>query len=443
MTINIPEEVNFILKKLQDNGFEGYLVGGCVRDSIMGNTPHDWDICTNAKPEQTQACFSEYNTIDVGKKHGTIGVIMHGGIYEITTYRVDGEYEDNRHPQSVEFTSNIKDDLSRRDFTVNAIAYNESNRLVDPFGGREDITKKLIKCVGNPIDRFGEDSLRILRGMRFASRFGFDIETRTAKAVHDCKSLLHNVANERIREELIGILCGKSVEQILNEYRDVIAEIIPEITPCFDFEQRTPHHCYDVYRHIVHSVGVIEPDPLLRMTMLMHDIGKPQACTTGYEGRRHFKGHPKISAQIADRVLKRLRFSNAFIADCLKLVEYHDVRFSGNKRTVRRILGKIGRENMERLFKIQYADTMSQSDYNREQKLSNIETAKNHLEEIIRDNECFSLKQLAVNGSDLIEIGITNGKEIGDTLNYLFEKVLNEELENDRQALINAVKNRG
>ncbi len=443
MTINIPEEVNFILKKLQDNGFEGYLVGGCVRDSIMGNTPHDWDICTNAKPEQTQACFSEYNTIDVGKKHGTIGVIMHGGIYEITTYRVDGEYEDNRHPQSVEFTSNIKDDLSRRDFTVNAIAYNESNRLVDPFGGREDITKKLIKCVGNPIDRFGEDSLRILRGMRFASRFGFDIETRTAKAVHDCKSLLHNVANERIREELIGILCGKSVEQILNEYRDVIAEIIPEITPCFDFEQRTPHHCYDVYRHIVHSVGVIEPDPLLRMTMLMHDIGKPQACTTGYEGRRHFKGHPKISAQIADRVLKRLRFSNAFIADCLKLTEYHDVRFSGNKRTVRRILGKIGRENMERLFKIQYADTMSQSDYNREQKLSNIETAKNHLDEIIRDNECFSLKQLAVNGSDLIEIGITNGKEIGDTLNYLFEKVLNEELENDRQALINAVKNRG
>lgn len=443
MTINIPEEVNFILKKLQDNGFEGYLVGGCVRDSIMGNTPHDWDICTNAKPEQTQACFSEYSTIDVGKKHGTIGVIMHGGIYEITTYRVDGEYEDNRHPQSVEFTSNIKDDLSRRDFTVNAIAYNESNRLVDPFGGREDITKKLIKCVGNPIDRFGEDSLRILRGMRFASRFGFDIETRTAKAAHDCKSLLHNVANERIREELIGILCGKSVEQILNEYRDVIAEIIPEITPCFDFEQRTPHHCYDVYRHIVHSVGVIEPDPLLRMTMLMHDIGKPQACTTGYEGRRHFKGHPKISAQIADRVLKRLRFSNAFIADCLKLTEYHDVRFSGNKRTVRRILGKIGRENMERLFKIQYADTMSQSDYNREQKLSNIETAKNHLDEIIRDNECFSLKQLAVNGSDLIEIGITNGKEIGDTLNYLFEKVLNEELENDRQALINAVKNRG
>ena len=443
MIINTPKEVETIIKKLNNSGFEAFIVGGCVRDSIMGNAPHDWDICTNAKPGQTQACFSDYKTVDVGKKHGTIGVIMHGGIYEITTYRVDGEYEDNRHPQSVEFTSNINDDLSRRDFTVNAMAYNGNDGIVDPFGGREDIENKLIKCVGNPSDRFNEDSLRILRGLRFASRFDFDIEAETSKAIHNCKSLLHNVAYERIREELIGILCGKSAEKILNEYRDVIAEIIPEITPCFDFEQNTPHHCYDVYRHIAHSVGVIEPEPLLRTAMLLHDIGKPQACTTDINGRCHFKGHPKISAEMADVILKRLRFSNAFIADCLKLIEYHDVRFSGNKKTVRRILGKLGKDNMERLFKIQYADTMAQSEYNREQKLSDIETAKKHLEEIIRENECFSLKQLAVNGKDLIEIGITDGREVGETLKYLFEKVLNEELENDRQTLINAAKNRG
>lgn len=440
MTISIPNEVNFIIKKLNENGFEGYLVGGCVRDCIMGSVPHDWDICTDAKPDQTQACFSEYKTVDVGKKHGTIGVVMHSGIYEITTYRVDGEYEDNRHPRSVEFTSNIVDDLSRRDFTVNAMAYNDKSGLEDPFGGSEDIADKLIKCVGDPFDRFNEDSLRILRGMRFASRFDFDIEANTAKAIHECKSLLHNVANERIREELLGILCGKSAENILNEYRDVIAEVIPEITPCFDFEQNTPHHCFDVYRHIAHSVGVIEPDPLLRMTMLLHDIGKPEACTADPTGRYHFMGHPKISAQIGNDILKRLRFSNAFTSDCLKLIEYHDVRFNGNKKTVRRVLGKLGIENMERLFKIQYADTMSQSEYNREQKLSDLNTAKFHLQEIIKDDECFSLKQLAVNGKDLIEAGITDGKEIGESLNYLFESVLNEELENDRQTLIKAAK---
>ena len=446
MIINTPKEVKLIIKKLNNCGFEAFIVGGCVRDFIMGKAPHDWDICTNAKPEQTLACFSGYKTVDVGKRHGTIGVITHGGIYEITTYRVDGKYEDNRHPQSVEFTSKINDDLSRRDFTVNAMAYNDNDGIVDPFCGMEDINRKIIKCVGNPFDRFNEDSLRILRGLRFASRLDFEIEANTAKAIHNCKKLLHNVANERIREELLGILCGKSAEKILNEYRDIIAEIIPEIIPCFDFEQRTPHHCYDVYRHIAHSVGVIEPEPLLRMTMLLHDIGKPQACTTDPDGRCHFNGHPKISAQISDVILKRLRFSNAFIADCLKLIEYHDVRFRGNKKTVRRVLGKLGKENMERLFIIQHADTMSQSEYNREQKLYDLNAAKTHLEEIIRDNECFSLKRLAVNGKDLIDIGITDGKKIGEVLKFLFEKVLNEELENDKQVLINAAikyKNRG
>lgn len=436
MKITIPKEVQIIIDRLNSRGFEGYLVGGCVRDCIMNKTPHDWDVCTNASPDETESCFEDFKTVGVGKTHGTIGVVIRGKLYEITTYRVDGEYLDNRHPQSVSFTDKITSDLSRRDFTVNAMAYNESTRLVDPFGGRLDIEKKLIKCVGDPATRFGEDSLRILRGLRFASRFDFEIEKETAKAIRDYRDLLNNVARERVREELIGIICGKSAEKILTDYREVIAEIIPELTPCFDFEQRTPHHCFDVYRHIARSVGEIESDPLLRLTMLLHDIGKPEACYTDPTGRRHFKGHPQISARIAEDILKRLRFSNAVISDCLKLIEYHDVRFKGSKPMVRRITGMIGEENTRRLFKIQYADTMAQSDYLREQKLSDIKTAQAHLDEIIKNKECCSVKQLAVSGFDLKALGFPDGRLIGDILNDLFENVVEDKLPNNKETLL-------
>lgn len=440
MNIVFPKEVKRIIEKLNNSGFEGFIVGGCVRDCIMNKTPHDWDICTNAKPDEIESCFADHKTLDVGKKHGTIGVVISGKLYEITTYRIDGEYLDNRRPKSVEFTSDIKNDLSRRDFTINAMAFNEIKGLVDPFGGQQDIADRLIKCVGNATDRFNEDSLRILRGLRFASRFDFEIEKETSTAIHNCKELLNNVAYERIRVELMGIICGKSAEKILNDYRDVIAVIIPEITPCFDFEQKTPHHCLDVYRHIARSVGNIESDPLLRLTMLLHDIGKPNACTTDENGRNHFKGHPKISAEIAAGILKRLRFSNAIITDCLMLIEYHDVRFKGNKKTVKRVAGKIGIDNTKRLLKIQYADTMAQSEYNREQKLNDIKTAQAHINEIIKDSECFSLKQLAVNGYDLKSLGFPDGKLIGDILNDLYEKVIGDELPNDKEILLKYVK---
>ena len=440
MIIEYPNEVKTIIERLSKKGFEAFIVGGCVRDCFMNTIPHDWDICTNAEPDQTESCFSEYKTISIGKKHGTIGIVIHGKLYEVTTYRVDGEYLDNRRPDSVEFTSNIKNDLSRRDFTINAMAYNRNSGLVDCFGGKDDIKNKLIKCVGNPEKRFNEDALRILRGLRFASRLDFEIEKETSNAIHNLKYLLYNVSKERIKEELIGIVCGKSAERILNDYRDVIAELLPEITPCFDFEQRTPHHCFDVYRHITHSVGMIEPEPLLRLTMLLHDIGKPQACYEDKNGRRHFKGHPKISAELAEVILKRLRFSNAFITGCLKLIEYHDVRFKGNKSTVKRVIGQIGTENTENLFKIQYADTMSQSDYRREQKLNDLKTAQMHFNEVVINDECCTLKQLDIKGNELkTECGI-EGKNISNTLNYLLDLVIDEKTENKKSELIKAAK---
>ncbi len=440
MNIEYPNEVKAIIERLNKNGFEAFIVGGCVRDCLMNTVPHDWDICTNAKPDQTESCFPDCKTVDVGKKHGTVGIVIQGKLYEVTTYRVDGEYLDNRRPESVEFTVNIKNDLSRRDFTINAIAYNNNNGLIDCFGGKEDINNKLIKCVGYPEKRFNEDALRILRGLRFASRFDFEIEKGTSEAIHNLKHLLNNVSAERIREELLGIICGKSAERILNDYRDVIAEIIPEISPCFDFEQRTPHHCFDVYRHITRSVAIIEPEPLLRLTMLLHDIGKPKACYEDKNGRRHFKGHPVISAELAEVILKRLRFSNAFITDCVKLIEYHDIRFKGSKAAIKRVIGQIGEENTAKLLKIQYADTMSQSDYRREQKLNDLKTAHNHFYEVVNNNECCTLKQLDIKGNELkTECGI-EGIEISKTLNYLLDLVIDEKTKNKKSELLKAAK---
>ncbi len=439
LNINIPDEVNFILKKLNSRGFEAYIVGGCVRDSMMNITPKDYDICTSAVPEQIESCFEDFKTLEVGKKHGTISVIIGKNIYEITTFRVDGEYLDSRHPQKVEFSRDVITDLSRRDFTINAMAYSEGSGLIDPFGGKADLKDRLIKCVGSPEKRFSEDALRILRGLRFASRFDFALEQETVNAVHALKASLNNIAAERIREELIGITAGESAERILLEYRDVFAEIIPELKPCFDFEQRTPHHYLDVYAHIARTVCNIEPEPLLRITMLLHDVGKPKVCTTDKNGRRHFKGHPLISAQMADDILRRLRFPNDFISDCVTLIEYHDVRFKGSKTALKRVIGKIGEQNTQRLFKIQRADILAQSDYRREQKLNDLNSAEIQFEEIIKNNECCSLKQLSISGEDVKSLGIAEGKEIGNILNELLEKVISGEVENDREELIKII----
>ena len=436
MTFKIDPNANRIIDVLAANGFEAFAVGGCVRDALMGLVPHDWDICTNAKPEQIKSCFAEENTFDSGLKHGTISVVFDKSVYEVTTYRIDGEYDDNRHPRQVTFTDDIKLDLSRRDFTVNAMAYNDSRGLIDPFGGAEDLKKNLLRCVGDPDKRFSEDALRIMRGLRFASTYGFTVEENTALSIKNNAALLHNIASERISVELNRLLCGDGAEDILNRFRDVIAEVIPEIIPTFDCPQNTPHHKYFVWEHITHSVGLVPKDEILRMVMLLHDLGKPRARTTDETGRDHFKRHPKYSVEMAREILHRLKYSNAFIDDCLILIEKHDLRFNGSIKQVKRVLQQLGEENARRLFSVQRADIMAQSVYLREEKLAAVDLAEAQLEEIISQDQCFSLKNLAVNGRDLINIDITDGKQIGFVLNALLDEVIENDFPNDKKALL-------
>ena len=404
--MKIPKNPDFIIRRLQDAGYEAYAVGGCIRDSLLGIVPHDWDICTSAKPAEIKACFADCSTVDIGIQHGTVAVILDRQPYEVTTYRIDGEYKDNRHPESVTFTSNLREDLARRDFTVNAIAYNEESGIADFYGGESDLNKRLIRCVGNPDERFREDALRILRALRFASCYSFAIERNTAAAVHRNARLLRNIASERIQAELVRLLCGDGAEEILNGFRDVFAVFIPELAETFDFDQKNKHHCYDVFHHITHSVGLIESDPI----------------------------------DIARNALSRLRFPSETIETCVTLIIYHDVRFNGTVPQVKRVLNKLGDENMRRLFKVQYADTLSQSEYMREEKLRKIDTAKAQFEQVMARQECFSLRQLAVNGRDLIAAGITDGREIGRVLAFLLDSVIDEALPNEKAALLSAAK---
>lgn len=444
MTISIPANAQFVMRQLHQNGFEAFVVGGCVRDALCGLTPHDWDICTNALPEQIKGCFAGQKTFDTGIKHGTISVVIDGEVFEVTTYRIDGEYTDNRHPESVTFTDNITPDLSRRDFTVNAMAYNTEKGLVDPFGGADDLQNNCLRCVGNPDTRFQEDALRILRGLRFAATYGFEFEKHTATSILQNSSLLNHIAAERVSVELNKLLCGKNAEAVLNDYRAVIAVVIPEITATFDYPQHTKHHVYDVWRHITKSVGNIPPNEVLRMTMLLHDIGKPRCHTTDPDGTDHFKGHQQVSAESARQIFSRLRYSNEFSQTCLDLILYHDIRFDGSQKQVKRVLNRLGADKTKMLFQVQRADICAQSDYRREQKLSAVDTAERQMEQILAEGQCFSLGDLAIDGNDLKRAGISEGKQIGLILNALLSEVIDEKLTNDKQTLLQyAIKKAG
>lgn len=435
VNLKIPEDVNYIIDNLYSNGYDAYVVGGCVRDAILGVEPKDWDITTSAKPEEIKNCFNNFHLISVGEKHGTIGIVINKKVYEVTTYRIDGDYADNRHPENVEFTDDIEKDLARRDFTVNAMAYNNSRGLIDPFNGQTDLKYMALRCVGNPDERFNEDALRILRGLRFASVYNFSIEGNTALSIIRNKKLLNNISMERISAELNGILCGKNVNFILRRYKDVIAVLIPELVATFDFAQNNPHHNKTVWRHITASVSNIEPDILLRMVMLLHDIGKPLALKTDSKGIDHFKGHNHFGAVLAKTALQRLKYPTKFIEDAVVLIEYHDVRFSDNKKQIKHTLNKIGEENFKRLLKVQKADILAQSKYMREAKLKNLELADDTFNRIIKNNECYKIKELNINGSDLIHLGIVDGKMIGDILQILLDNVIDETIENESIAL--------
>lgn len=441
MEIRLPSDVKTIIEKLRRSGYSCYAVGGCVRDSLRGVAPHDWDFTTSAMPQEIEQVFSDYRTVSVGKKYGTVAVIAGGELYEITTFRIDGEYSDSRHPDEVCFSRRLSDDLARRDFTVNAMAYNDEDGLVDLYGGREDLKNGVIRCVGDPSQRFSEDALRILRALRFAATLGFTIEPSTSDAILRKRKLLSDIAGERIREELLKLLCGEKADFILRRYRSVIAVFIPELMGTFDFEQHTKHHNRDVYRHTVAAVQHIEPQPLLRVTMLFHDIGKPLAKTTDKFGVSHYKNHPKIGAAMTREILRRLCMPSAFIDEVCTLIRWHDERFRPDTVVLKRYLKKLGADAMQKLMLIQRADILAQSRYLREEKLQNLAAVSAELHRILAADECYSLRQLCVNGSDLLHLGLSSGVMIGQTLDLLLDKVIAGELSNEKEALLAYAKN--
>ena len=436
MTIYVPRDVQNIIDKIEEHGHSAYIVGGCVRDSIMGRTPHDYDICTSALPDEVLSIFSDRKVIETGLKHGTVTVQGDADYYEVTTYRIDGEYSDGRHPDEVKFVDDVVKDLSRRDFTINAMAYNTRTGLMDPFNGYDDIKNGLIRCVGNPVNRFNEDALRIMRAVRFAATCGFKIHKDTHDAMLNLRHLLVNVSEERKTTEFNKmIICANA--DLLMTYRDVFATFIPELQATFDFAQNNHHHIYDVYAHTVHAVANAPSDIYVRLALMFHDIAKPLVYVEDENRVGHFYGHAEESAKMTIDILKRMRMDNDTIAIVSQLVNMHDVNVSDSLKFTRRMLSKLGEIQFHRLVEVSRADKLAQSDNcDRNETLRVLDVIKNNIETIKTNNEVFTLKNLAVNGHDLISIGITDGKLIGKTLNCLLDIVLAEPEKNVKEVLI-------
>ncbi len=432
--IQIPNEVITLLEQLNQAGYSAYVVGGCVRDCLLGKTPGDWDICTSALPEQMKECFSSYHIIETGLKHGTLTVRLNHQSYEITTFRTEGDYIDCRHPETVTFVSDIKEDLARRDFTVNAMAYHPDEGLIDCYGGKTDLHNKIIRCVGDAKTRFSEDALRIMRGLRFAATYGFKIEEETKKAMFETKHLLKKIASERIIEEFKKLLLGDFAEKILITYRDIFGIIIPELALMFDFSQKNPHHLYDVWTHSVKSTAESETDILVRLAVLFHDIGKPDTFSQDENGVGHFFSHASVGSEITNTVLKRMKFDGDTIRVVTELVKYHDAQIEATEKTVKRWLNKIGREQFERLLFIKEAD--AKTTVHSDKKLEKIQEIRTIYQKVIEEDACFSLKDLAVSGNDLISLGIPKGKEIGKTLKKILDLVIDDEIPNDKDIIL-------
>ncbi len=433
--MNVPEYALRVLNRLNGAGYEGYLVGGCVRDFLMGRGPKDYDVATNASAEQTEAAFKDFHVIETGIKHGTVTVMSDGMPIEVTTYRVDGTYSDGRHPDSVTFSSSLKEDMSRRDFTMNAIAYSPNIGLVDVFGGVEDIRRGVIRCVGGPDRRFNEDALRIMRALRFAAVLGFEIDGQTAESIHRNRGLLHKIAAERITAELFALICGKNAAQVMREYSDVMAEILPPLKDMFGFEQDNPHHIYDVWEHTLHAVENVPPTVEMRMAALLHDAGKPHCKTVDENGVGHFYGHADISAEIAEDVFKNhLRTSKSISDRIVTLVKNHDETFILTKKIMRRRLMKYGEETLRQLLDLSRGDVRGQG-VDVQNRLEQLDEAERILNEILSQETCLSLKAMAINGRDLSELGIERGKIMGDILNRLLEEINDEAIENTKEAL--------
>ena len=435
LKIRIPEQVNTILDKLHQSGHEAYVVGGCVRDALLGREPNDWDITTSALPSEVKEIFPR--TIDTGLKHGTVTVLIGRESFEVTTYRVDGVYEDGRHPKQVTFTPSLSEDLRRRDFTINAMAYDPGSGLVDLFGGQEDLTDGVIRAVGDPVQRFTEDALRILRAFRFAAQLGYSIDPETLRAASSLSRNLEKISSERIREELEKILLSDNPDILMKAYKaGITAVFLPEFDVCMETPQNNPHHCYDVGEHTIWSTALIRKDRILRLTMLLHDFGKPETRTTDERGIDHFRGHPEESYRIAKTILRRLKYDNDTYRKVTTLVRYHDLRMRLTEPAVRKAIVRVGEDLFPLYLEIQHADTMAQSLFQRDDKLAYTAELRRIYNRIMFRGDCLNLKDLAVNGSDIIAAGVRPGREVGSILAQMLEDVLNVPEHNDKGYLM-------
>ena len=433
MVTQIPKYVKNALSAMESAGYEVWCVGGCVRDTLMGRIPGDWDVTTSALPGETMAVFGSY-AFPTGLQHGTVTVRQDHQAIEITTYRVDGAYRDHRRPDSVAFTRSLEEDLRRRDFTVNAMALSLRGELRDPFGGQADLARGILRCVGDPDQRFNEDALRILRGLRFAAVLGFEIDAATGENIHRNRALLREIAPERIRVEWMKLLCGKNAAKILREYPDVIGVFWPEVLPMVGHDQKNYHHCYDVWEHSLHAMMAVPPEPILRCAALLHDVGKPDSFTVDEAGVGHFYGHSALSRDLTDRMLRRLKCSNEFRETVVRLVEWHDRDIPRNDKSIRKALRVLGEEDLRRLIAVKRADNLAQAPefHSRQEEIRKAEVI---LEKLLEEDACFSLKQMAVNGHDLMALGLT-GPTLGKTLNLLLDQIVNGELPNEKEVLL-------
>lgn len=440
--MKISENAEKLINLLSENGYKAYAVGGCVRDYLLGKPEKDIDITTSAKPEAVEDILQKQNikVVETGLQHGTVTAVMNGEPYEITTFRKDGEYKDNRRPEYVDFVDDVKEDLSRRDFTINAMAYNHSEGIVDLFGGKADLDNKIIRAVGNADLRFKEDALRIMRALRFSATLCFDIEESTKKAIFDNMHLLENIAYERIFTELKKLLVGDNAMQVLDEYKEVIGVIIPELKPTFNCVQNNPWHIYNVYGHIIHAVHAAPKDEIIRLTMLLHDIGKPSVKTTDEKGIDHFKTHAVVGADIAKKVLKRFKVSNEIYDKVTTLIYYHQGVENVDDIRIKRWLSKIGVDYTRALFKVRVSDLLAHNPEKIGYEVEKLNELQQELEEIVAAGEAFKISDLAVNGNDLIALGFHKGREIGEKLNEILMLVVDNQLENDKDKIIEYLK---
>ena len=440
MRIQIPEKVNQVISCLTEAGFEAYVVGGCVRDAILGRTANDWDITTNAKPEQIKALFPR--TVDTGIQHGTVTVLIGKEGFEVTTYRIDGEYTDSRHPKEVIFTPSLLEDLKRREFTINAMAYNEKDGLVDAFDGMGDLKRRQIRCVGDPRERFTEDALRILRAVRFSAQLDFSIEEKTKRAVSEFAPQLSNISAERIHVEMVKLLTSEHPEVWRTVYETGIsAVILPEFDACMETPQNNPHHCYTVGEHTLHALPHVEADKVLRLAVLLHDIGKPQTRTTDAQGNDHFICHGDVGEELAGKIMRRLKFDNDTRHRVKHLVRVHDYfQIEPTQRGVRRAVYKIGEEAFPDYLKLRRADILAQNPAMQQEKLLRLAQTEALYQKILEEKNCLSLKELAVTGKDLIEAGVEPGPKLGTILNQLLELVIENPSCNTKEYLLSRIQ---